>query len=151
MDLRLFIKNCKRLAKNSETGEAASKLKAKNYMKAGNAELARVHAENAIRHRQVARYYYTLMANASPLEFELKKQLSGRVTEYTLAIIHKIDRLKIDATNLNTSKQEEVPALHINAYIQALSEDIQLDMLNKLPQCGSTVDSLVGRLDNLRK
>lgn len=151
LDLRLFVKKCKRLAKNSETDEAASRLKAKNYVKAGNAELARVHAENAIRHRHVARYYHTLVANASPLEFELKKQLSGSVTEYTQAIIQKIDRLKIDANNLSTSKQEEVPALHINAFIQALSEDIQLDMLNKLPPCGSTVNSLEGRLDNLRR
>lgn len=152
--MRLFIKDCKRLAKKSEDGESKSKLQAKKHFRAGNADLARVHAENAIRHRQLARYYYTLLANAGPIENELKKQLSADgLSQYTQSIIQQFQRLKNDANigSASNTAQEAIPVEHVNALLEVLSEDVQLDILKKLPNCGSTINSLESRLDSLRK
>lgn len=123
------------MAKNCEANETAAKLKAKQYIKAANVDIARVHAENSIRSRHLARHYHTLVANLMPYEFELKKQLSiggnGCASPQTQAILQELSRLK--SIENDGAADVEISPTHISVYMNELSVETQLDMLNKLP------------------
>lgn len=137
------------MAKNMEGKEDASKLKTKHYIKMGKIDMARVHAENAIRHRFFAQYYLTIVANAAPYEFDLRQQLSGGLSTSTQKILSDLDQLKNHANN---PKEDEISSHQINTFIQELSENVQLDMLHKLPQCADPNQSDINeRLQNLRR
>lgn len=128
------------MAKNCEANETAAKLKAKQYIKAANVDVARVHAETAIRNRHLARHYHTLVANLMPFEFELKKQFSsnngsnGCASPQTQAILHELNRMKnVENDDAAISASIEISPHHISAIMNELSEEAQLDMLNRLP------------------
>lgn len=138
----------KRLAKSCEANEAAARTKAKQYIKAANVDIARVHAETALRQRHLARHYHTLVANLMPFECELKEQFSqgansGTVSQQTQAILRDLSQMR-DADN--DAARIDVSPHHISTIINELSEETQLDMLNKLP----SHQQLEERLRNLR-
>lgn len=142
VNIRMYMNKVKRLAKHCEMSEASAKLKAKQYVKVGNMDLAHVHVEIAIRNRHSARQYHTLVANLMPFEFELKKLLSeggggrgrGSISSQTQNVLQQINQLKNNDIEITKQKDEEpLSAHHISAYVQELSEEVQLDMLNRLP------------------
>ena len=97
-------------------------------------ELARIHAETAIRNRNQSNYYQTLSGQIQPMIDHLKIELSSNQSPNVSA--HQ--QIIADLTQFQRSGDELPPQIaitedDINRLIQQLSEDVHMDLARKLP------------------
>lgn len=149
MELRLCMKMLKRKAKNADMSERDFQLKAKNYYKVGNIEMAKIHATSAIQCRYVSVHYQKLLAQITPYEFQLKGQFRGELSPETEIIIRDICRLRNN--EFENFKPEEVSPCHVDTYLLQLNDEVAMDLLKLLPNIDQKQFDIEEKLASLRR
>lgn len=137
VELRLLTNDVKRKLKKSTTQETEQLALLKRKIREGNMEIAQVHAENAIRHKQDRQHWSILLA-------KLESQMGNLITNSWKA-----------TENQNVSVNEVQIHEDAEILLQQLIGEVSFE--NKAPiGSSSTIASqeqadLMNRLQNLRK
>lgn len=139
----MTIKSLERQAKKCENESAAARIKVKNAYKANNLEVARVHAETSIRHRNQSRHYQMLSARLAPMVDQLKNELSGGVTRFNLNEMQEIvqninlmEQQSKDNANKLLTTQIELSPNDVDSLMQQLNDEIALEVAHRMPTTG---------------
>ena len=94
------MKELERSAKKSEKEEKAEKLKCKKAIQKGNMEVARIHAENAIRQKSQSLNYLRMSARVDAVASRVQTAVTtGKVTKSMAAVVRSME-LTMKSMNL---------------------------------------------------
>lgn len=141
----------KRKAKKCQTKEQLELAKTKKAIKENNMDVARVYAENSIRHRNEALAHHQLLAQIEDLISRLKQtNTASNLSSDTLTTIRDIKSI-----------QNNIPAVVVapnltDALMKQLTEEVEIDRIIGAPIGTSTIasanqDDLTKRLNSLRR
>uniref|UniRef100_A0A224XX49 Putative vacuolar assembly/sorting protein did2 n=2 Tax=Panstrongylus TaxID=65342 RepID=A0A224XX49_9HEMI len=91
-NLKFAVKELERNSKKCEKEERAEKLKAKKAIQKGNVEVARIHAENAIRQKNQSVNYLRMSARVDAVASRVQTALTTRkVTQSMAGVVKAMD------------------------------------------------------------
>lgn len=154
------MKSLDRKIKKCDNDATSARAQVKKCYALGNHEAARIHAETSIRHRNQSRHYQMLNARLAPLVDQLKHELTGSaLIPFDLNemqnIIDSVNRCENDSKldNLQMT-QIEISPNDVDSVIQQLSNELALDLSDRLPTIDSSTIShldIEQRIRNLRR
>lgn len=164
-NLKFAVKELERNAKRCEKEEKAEKAKTKKAIQKGNTEVARIHAENAIRQKNQAVNYLRMSARVDAVASRVQTALTTRKVTQSMAGVVKAMDAAMKSMNLekisslmdkfenqfedldvqssymeNTMSQTvttSVPQQDVDGLMQQIADEAGLDLNMELPQAGS--------------
>ncbi|CAH1389465.1 unnamed protein product [Nezara viridula] len=164
-NLKFAVKELERNSKRCEKEEKAEKLKAKKAIQKGNVEVARIHAENAIRQKSQSVNYLRMSARVDAVASRVQTALTTRKVTNSMAGVVKAMDAAMKSMNLekisslmdkfenqfedldvqssymeNTMSQTvttSIPQNDVDNLLQQVAEEAGLDLSMQLPQAGS--------------
>lgn len=164
-NLKFAVKELERNSKRCEKEEKAEKLKAKKAIQKGNVEVARIHAENAIRQKNQSVNYLRMSARVDAVASRVQTALTTRKVTNSMAGVVKAMDAAMKSMNLekisslmdkfenqfedldvqssymeNTMSQTvttSIPQNDVDNLLQQVAEEAGLDLSMQLPQAGS--------------
>ena len=99
-NLKFAVKELERSAKKCEKEEKTEKLKCKKAIQKGNMEVARIHAENAIRQKSQSLNYLRMSARVDAVASRVQTAVTtGKVTKSMAAVVRSME-LTMKSMNL---------------------------------------------------
>ncbi|XP_014273309.1 charged multivesicular body protein 1b [Halyomorpha halys] len=164
-NLKFAVKELERNSKRCEKEEKAEKLKAKKAIQKGNVEVARIHAENAIRQKNQSVNYLRMSARVDAVASRVQTALTTRkVTNSMAGVVKAMDAamksmnlekisslmdkfenqfedLDVQSSYMETTMSQTVttsiPQNDVDNLLQQVAEEAGLDLSMQLPQAGS--------------
>lgn len=164
-NLKFAVKELERNSKRCEKEEKAEKAKTKKAIQKGNTEVARIHAENAIRQKNQAVNYLRMSARVDAVASRVQTALTTRKVTQSMAGVVKAMDAAMKSMNLekisslmdkfedqfedldvqssymeNTMSQTvttSVPQQDVDGLMQQIADEAGLDLNMELPQAGS--------------
>jgi len=164
-NLKFAVKELERNSKRCEKEEKAEKLKAKKAIQKGNVEVARIHAENAIRQKNQALNYLRMSARVDAVASRVQTALTTRKVTQSMAGVVKAMDAAMKSMNLekisslmdkfenqfedldvqssymeNTMSQTvttSIPQGDVDNLLQQVADEAGLELNMELPQAGS--------------
>ncbi|XP_054260532.1 charged multivesicular body protein 1b [Macrosteles quadrilineatus] len=164
-NLKFAVKELERNSKRCEKEEKAEKAKTKKAIQKGNMEVARIHAENAIRQKNQSVNYLRMSARVDAVASRVQTALTTRKVTQSMAGVVKAMDAAMKSMNLekisglmdkfenqfedldvqssymeNTMSQTvttSVPQNDVDSLMQEVADEAGLDLNLELPQAGS--------------
>uniref|UniRef100_A0A1B6MRV6 Charged multivesicular body protein 1b n=1 Tax=Graphocephala atropunctata TaxID=36148 RepID=A0A1B6MRV6_9HEMI len=164
-NLKFATKELERNSKRCEKEERAERAKTKKAIQKGNTEVARIHAENAIRQKNQAVNYLRMSARVDAVASRVQTALTTRKVTQSMAGVVKAMDAAMKSMNLekisslmdkfenqfedldvqssymeNTMSQTvttSVPQNDVDGLLQEVADEAGLDLNLELPQAGS--------------
>uniref|UniRef100_A0A1B6F177 Charged multivesicular body protein 1b n=2 Tax=Proconiini TaxID=565685 RepID=A0A1B6F177_9HEMI len=164
-NLKFATKELERNSKRCEKEERAERAKTKKAIQKGNMEVARIHAENAIRQKNQAVNYLRMSARVDAVASRVQTALTTRKVTQSMAGVVKAMDAAMKSMNLekisslmdkfenqfedldvqssymeNTMSQTvttSVPQNDVDGLLQEVADEAGLDLNLELPQAGS--------------
>uniref|UniRef100_A0A1B6DSY8 Charged multivesicular body protein 1b n=1 Tax=Clastoptera arizonana TaxID=38151 RepID=A0A1B6DSY8_9HEMI len=164
-NLKFAVKELERNSKRCEKEEKLEKAKTKKAIQKGNMEVARIHAENAIRQKNQAVNYLRMSARVDAVASRVQTALTTRKVTQSMAGVVKAMDAAMKSMNLekisglmdkfenqfedldvqssymeNTMSQTvttSVPQNDVDNLMQQVADEAGLDLNMELPQAGS--------------
>ncbi|KAL1131502.1 hypothetical protein AAG570_011119 [Ranatra chinensis] len=168
-NLKFAVKELERNSKRCEKEERAEKLKVKKAIMKGNHEVARIHAENAIRQKNQSVNYLRMSARVDAVASRVQTALTTRKVTQSMAGVVKAMDAAMKSMNLekisglmdkfenqfedldvqssymeNTMSQTvttSVPQGDVDFLLQQVADEAGLELNMELPQAGSVATS----------
>ncbi|XP_014248872.1 charged multivesicular body protein 1b [Cimex lectularius] len=166
-NLKFAVKELERNSKRCEKEEKTEKLKAKKAIQKGNLEVARIHAENAIRQKNQSVNYLRMSARVDAVASRVQTALTTRKVTQSMAGVVKAMDAAMKSMNLekisslmdkfenqfedldvqssymeNTMSQTvttSVPQNDVDNLLQQVADEAGLELNMELPQPGRTI------------
>ncbi|BET01238.1 unnamed protein product [Nesidiocoris tenuis] len=143
-NLKFAVKDLERNSKKCEKEEKAEKLKAKKAIQKGNVEVARIHAENAIRQKNQAVNYLRMSARVDAVASRVQTALTTRKVTQSMAGVVKAMDAAMKSMNL-----EKISGLMDKFESQFEDLDVQSSYMENAMSSTVTTSVPQGDVDNL--
>ncbi|XP_068952217.1 charged multivesicular body protein 1B1-like [Petaurus breviceps papuanus] len=143
-NLKFAAKELSRSAKKCEKEEKAEKAKIKKAIQKGNTEVARIHAENAIRQKNQGVNFLRLSARVDAVAARVQTAVTmGRVTKSLAGVVKSMDAA------LRSMNLEKISALMDKFEHQFETLDVQTQQMEDTMSSTTTLTTPQGQVDLL--
>lgn len=143
-NLKFAVKELERNSKRCEKEEKQEKLKAKKAIQKGNMDVARIHAENAIRQKNQAVNYLRMSARVDAVASRVQSALTTRKVTSSMAGVVKAMDAAMKGMNL-----EKISSLMEKFESQFEDLDVQSSVMENTMSDTTTTSVPQGDVDNL--
>jgi len=143
-NMKFAVKELERSSKKCEKEEKAEKLKCKKAIAKGNMEVARIHAENAIRQKSQGLNYLRMSARVDAVVSRVQTALTTRkVTTAMSGVVRSMDAA------MRSMNLEQISGLMDKFEKQFEDLDVQSSYMENTMSSSSTTNVPVNDVDNL--
>ena len=143
-NLKFAAKELGRSAKKCDKEEKAEKAKIKKAIQKGNMEVARIHAENAIRQKNQAVNFLRMSARVDAVAARVQTAVTmGKVTKSMAGVVKRMD------ATLKTMNLEKISALMDKFEHQFETLDVQTQQMEDTMSSTTTLTTPQGQVDML--
>jgi len=139
-NLKIAVKELERSSKKSEKEEKIEKLKAKRYIKKGNVEIARIHAENSIRQRIQAVNYLKMSARVDAVASRVQTALTTKKVTQSMVGVVKAMAAATNSMNLECISilmdRFETQFDDLDVQTSHMQETMSQSITTSIPQAG---------------
>ena len=143
-NLKFAVKELERNSKKCEKEEKLEKVKAKKAIQKGNMDVARIHAENAIRQKNQAVNYLRMSARVDAVASRVQSALTTRKVTSSMAGVVKAMDAAMKGMNL-----EKISSLMEKFETQFEDLDVQSSVMENTMSDTTTTSVPQGDVDNL--
>jgi len=143
-NLKFAVKELERNSKKCEKEEKLEKVKAKKAIQKGNMDVARIHAENAIRQKNQAVNYLRMSARVDAVASRVQSALTTRKVTSSMAGVVKAMDAAMKGMNL-----EKISSLMEKFESQFEDLDVQSSVMENTMSDTTTTSVPQGDVDNL--
>ncbi|XP_063102202.1 charged multivesicular body protein 1B2 isoform X2 [Cavia porcellus] len=165
LNLKFAAKELNRNAKKCDKEEKTEKAKIKKAIQKGNTEVARIHAENAIRQKNQAINFLRMSARVDAVAARVQSAVTmGKISALMDKFEHQFETLDVQTQQMEDTMSSTTtlttPQNQVDMLLQEMADEAGLDLNMELPQgqmgsVGTSVasieqDELSQRLARLR-